>query len=334
MKNILITGVTGFVGSHLAEYILNNHQDYKVFGTYRHRSDRENIQFLENKIFLVECEMTDSHSVSACIKEIRPYKIFHLAAQSYVPSSWNAPQETFNINIGGTLNLFEAIREIKNNYFNEHKSYDPVIQIACSSEEYGFVKMSEVPIKETNELRPLSPYGVSKVTQEMLAYQYYQSYGLKTIITRAFNHTGPRRGEIFVCSNFAKQIAEIEINKKAPIIHVGNLETYRDFTDVRDMVRAYWLATDFCNYAEPYNICSGETHKIKDILIKLLFFSTNKNIKIKEDETKLRPSDVPLLYGDNTKFVRATDWKPEIDFDQTLKDILKYWRMKVKNDNL
>ncbi|MBU0651031.1 GDP-mannose 4,6-dehydratase, partial [bacterium] len=202
---------------------------------------------------------------------------------------------------------------------------DPLIQIACSSEEYGLVLPSEVPIKETNPLRPLSPYAVSKVGQDMLSYQYFKSYGIKTVRTRGFNHTGPRRGDVFVCSDFAKQIVSIETGLKPPVIEVGNLDAKRDFTDVRDMVKAYWLALEKGEPGEVYNIASGSCCTIREVLDKLLSMS-KKNIDVVVAKERLRPSDVEILLGDNSKFCKQTGWKPQISFDETLKDLLNYWR--------
>jgi GDP-4-dehydro-6-deoxy-D-mannose reductase len=265
--------------------------------------------------------MTDWTSVYDLLDQVRPDKIFHLAAQSFVPNSWKAPKETLDTNILGELNIFEAVRRLK---------LDPWIQLACSSEEYGMVYPNEVPIKETNPLRPLSPYGVSKVTQDLLGYQYYQSYKLKIIRTRAFNHTGPRRGENFVTSNFAKQIAEIELGLREPVIYVGNLEAKRDFSDVRDVVCAYWLATEKGQPGEVYNICSNETMTIKQMLDTLLSLSPQRErIKVQEDPARLRPSDVVILLGDSSKFRQQTGWKPEIPFRQTMEDLLNYWRKKL-----
>ncbi|MFH1283613.1 MAG: GDP-mannose 4,6-dehydratase [bacterium] len=317
---VLITGITGFVGSHMVEYIQKK-KGIEIFGIERWRSKKENLdQIPMNKIDLTECDLRDSSSVKKAIEKIRPDKIFHLAAQSFVPTSWHAPAETITTNMIGQLNIFEAVREI---------GINPVIQIAGSSEEYGLVYENEVPIKETNPLRPLSPYAVSKVGQEMLGFQYFKSYGLNVIITRGFNHTGPRRGDVFVSSDFAKQIVLIENKKKDPVIFVGNLTAKRDFTDVRDMVDAYWLATEKCLPGEVYNICSGKAFSIQEVLDMLLRMSTVK-IKIKEDPKRLRPSDVPILLGDNTKFSKITGWKPKISFEQTLKDLLDYWRGRIQ----
>ena len=205
---------------------------------------------------------------------------------------------------------------------------DPVIQIACSSEEYGMVYENEVPIKETNPLRPLSPYAVSKVAMDYLGYQYFQSYKERIIRTRGFNHTGPRRGDTFAESNFAKQIAMIEKGKQEPIIHVGNLDATRDYTDVRDMVAAYLLAVEKCDPGDVYNICTGTTIKIGDMLDMLLSMSKVK-VEIKPDPARMRPSDVPVLLGDNSKFVAKTGWKPAVPFKNTMEDLLNYWRERV-----
>lgn len=318
---VLITGITGFAGSHLAEYILDHHPGVEVYGIRRWRSRIENVEHLLDKIQIVESNIVDASSVKALIADVRPDKIFHLAAQSFVPSSWNAPAESLTTNILGQLNIFEALRE--------SKLMDTWVQIACSSEEYGMVYPNEIPIRETNPLRPLSPYAVSKVTQDVLAYQYFMSYGLKAVRTRGFNHTGPRRGEVFVCSNFSKQVVEIERNKRPPIMYVGNLEARRDFTDVRDMVRAYWLSTEKCEPGDVYNICTGSSVSIQDLL-QLVLSHTNVEIEVRQDPSRLRPSDVPLLEGDCTKFQKATGWKPEIPFRQTLSDIMDYWRDRIR----
>ncbi|HLC67798.1 MAG TPA: GDP-mannose 4,6-dehydratase [archaeon] len=311
---ILITGITGFVGSHLAEHLLSRGDD--VYGTMRWRSRLDNIVHIKDKLKLIESDIRDSYSIEKAIKSTQPDVIFHLAAQSYVHTSFHAPQETLSTNIIGTVNLLEAVRS---------SGLDPVIQIAGSSEEYGLVMPHETPIKETNPLRPMSPYGVSKVAEDRIAFQYYKSYGLKTVITRAFNHEGPRRGDVFATSNFAKQIAEIENGKKEPVIHVGNLEAKRDFTDVRDVVKAYVLATEKCDYGEAYNICSGTAWRIGDMLDLLLSMSKTK-ITVKHDPTRMRPSDVDLLLGDFSKFHNKTGWKPVIPFEKTMEDLLNYWR--------
>ncbi len=317
---VLITGVTGFVGSHLADYILANHPEVELYGLYRWRSRTENIDHCRSQFEMVECDLRDASNVRQVLQKIRPDRIFHLAAQSFVPSSWNAPTESIVINVNGQINLFESAREL---------GLDPWIQIACSSEEYGMVYSDEVPIKETNPLRPLSPYAVSKVGQDLLGYQFYMSYGLKVVRTRGFNHTGPRRGDVFVCSDFAKQIVEIERGLRDPVIFVGNVDAKRDFTDVRDMVRGYWLALDGnCKAGEVYNICSGKCWDIKTVLDMLLQL-TQVKIEVRQDPARMRPSDVPILLGDNSRFREATGWEPRIPFETTLKDILEYWRARI-----
>ncbi len=315
----LITGITGFAGSHLADYLLAEQPEVEIFGIRRWRSRMENIEHLDGKIQLRECDLRDAAAVLGVLTEIRPNYIFHLAAQSFVPASWRAPSETLTTNLLGQTNLFEAVRVLE---------LDPVIQIAGSSEEYGLVLPDEVPIKETNPLRPLSPYAVSKVAQDLLAYQYFRSYGLKTIRPRGFNHTGPRRGEVFVTSNFAKQIACIEAGLREPVIRVGNLEAQRDFTDVRDMVRAYWLAVTKATPGEVYNLASGRDVTIRELLDQLLALSDTE-VEVQIDPDRLRPSDVEILLGDYSKFRSDTGWEPTIPLDQTLKDTLDYWRQKL-----
>ena len=319
MKRILITGITGFAGSHLADYVLAEHPGVEVFGTYRWRSRRENIEHLEGRIRLLECDLGDMTALRAALERSQPDAIFHLAAQSFVPSSWTAPAETFHINVTGQIHLFEAIRSL---------AMDPVVQLACSSEEYGLVHKHETPITEENPLRPLSPYAVSKVAQDFLGYQYHRSYGLRAVRTRGFNHEGPRRGEVFVMSNFAKQIATIEAGAHEPVIRVGNLDAVRDFTDVRDMVRAYWLAATRGEPGEVYNIASGRGITIREILDRLLALSTVE-VRVETDPARLRPSDVEVLLGDASKFRAATGWEPRIPLEQTLADSLDYWRGRL-----
>lgn len=321
-KRALITGISGFVGSHLAELLLA--ENFEVYGIIRWRSKTENIDSFKEKLILHDGDMTDLSSLLKILKKVKPHYIFHLAAQSFVLASWQYPAQTLYTNVIGTSNLLEAITNLKD------KTFDPVVQIAGSSEEYGLVLPSEIPIKETNPLRPLSPYGVSKVAEDMLALQHFRSYKIKTIVTRAFNHSGPRRGEVFVTSTFAKQIAEIEKGLKKPVIYHGNLEAKRDFTDVRDVVRAYLLAVLKCKSGEVYNICSGKkgTFSIKEIL-SILLSLTDVSVKLMKDPKRMRPSDVPILVGDYSKFNKATGWKPTINIKKTLSDLLDYWRNRI-----
>ena len=315
---VLITGFTGFVGSHLADYLVAR-GDVEVFGTHRWRSRMDNVEHLRDRVRFVECDLRDAGAIRRVLREVRPDRIFHLAAQSYVPASWLAPAETLSGNVLGQLHLFEAIREL---------DLPARVHVAGSSEEYGLVLPDEIPIREESPLRPLSPYAVSKVTQDLLAYQYWQSYRVHAVRTRGFNHTGPRRGEVFVTSNFARQIAQIEKGLREPIVWVGNLDSVRDFTDVRDMVRAYWLALERGAPGDVYNVCSGRGYTARQVLDILLGLAQVK-VTIQEDPARMRPSDVTLLVGDCSKFRNATGWQPTIPFEVTLKDLLEHWRSRV-----
>lgn len=316
MKKVLITGITGFVGSHLADFLLD--KDVEIYGTYRWRSPKENINHIIEKLNLVYCDLLDASSVMDCIKGIKPDMIFHLAAQSYVPVSFNEPKITLETNIIGTLNLLEAVRHFK---------LDPIIHICSSSEVYGQVREEELPIKENNPIRPASPYAVSKVGEDLISYQYFLSYGIKTIRSRMFTHTGPRRGDVFVVSSFAKQIAMIELGLKEFVIKVGNLDSVRTFLDVRDAVRAYWLLINHCKPGEVYNIAGNRVMAIREMLDLLLNYTSIRNeIKIEVDPKLLRPSDVTLQIADINKFVKETKWKAEIPLEKTLQDTLDYWR--------
>ena len=315
---VLVTGYTGFVGSHLAEHLLER-GGAEVFGLYRWRSRRENVAHLSDSVQLIEGDISDAAAMRRALDISRPDWIFHLAAQSFVPASWTGPGATLHANIQGQTNLFEAVRDL---------GINPRIQIACSSEEYGLVHPDELPITEENPLRPLSPYAVSKVTQDMMGYQYHQSYGLDVVRTRGFNHTGPRRGHVFVCSNFAHQVAGIEAGLQEAVIRVGNLEARRDFTDVRDMVRGYVAALEKGKPGEVYNICHGTDYSIEQVL-QMLLDMTSLEVRVEADPERMRPSDVPVLLGSHEKFTRDTGWKPQIPFEQTLRDLLEYWRDRL-----
>ncbi|MEW6545534.1 MAG: GDP-mannose 4,6-dehydratase [Bacillota bacterium] len=315
---VLITGITGFAGSHLAEYALSQ-PGVEVYGTVRIRSRLDNIVHLTGKVRLVECDLRDPFAVRSMIAEVRPNRVFHLAAQSFVPASWAAPEETFTTNVLSQINLLEATRQ---------ECPGARIQVAGSSEEYGLVYPEETPIREENPLRPLSPYGVSKVAQDLLGWQYHASYGLHIIRTRAFNHTGPRRGEAFATSSFCRQVAEIECGLAPPVLRCGNLEARRDLTDVRDTVRAYWLALEMGEPGQVYNIASGRCVSMREVL-DLVLARARCRIKVEVDPARLRPSDVPLLLGDASRLRECTGWVPAIPLEQTLADLLDYWRERV-----
>lgn len=315
---ILITGVTGFVGSHLADYIIKEHPGHEIYGLKRWRSPKDNIRHLESKISLFDGDLRDLSSMITMMKEIKPDWIFHLAAQSFVTTSFTSPVDTLSTNIIGTTNLLEAIRIV---------GIDPVIHICSSSEVYGQVTKKDIPIKEDCPLRPVSPYAVSKVGEDMISYMYHEAYGLKTLRTRMFTHTGPRRGEVFVASFFSYQVARIEKGIQERVLRVGNLDSVRTFTDVRDAVRAYWLLMQHGKPGDVYNIGGSETMTIRDMLDLLLTFTHLKNsIEVKVDPKLLRPKDVTLQIPDCTKFNKLTGWKPEIPFKKTLEDLLGYWR--------
>jgi GDP-4-dehydro-6-deoxy-D-mannose reductase len=315
---LLITGITGFVGSHMAEYALS--QGAEVFGSARWRSRTENIEHLRGKIHLVECDLRDPASVRRLLTTASPTHLIHLAAQSFVGSSWHTPGETLSTNTVCQVNLLEGIRELK---------VVPRFLVIGTSEEYGLVHADEVPIKETNPLRPLSPYAVSKVTQDLMGYQYFKSYGFPIMRSRAFNHEGPRRGEVFVTSNFAKQIVEIEAGLREPVIFVGDLTPKRDYSDVRDIVRGYWMLLERGEPGEVYNLCSGRSWVIQQILDFYLEQCTKKGVAVERDPARLRPSDVMVLEGDPDKIRKAVGWEVEIPFAQTLTDLLTYWRQRV-----
>ena len=316
---VLITGITGFVGSHMAEHALA--AGARVFGSSRWRSKTENIEHLRPRITLIECDLRDFSSVRALLEESDPTCVVHLAAQSSVGASWQTPAETLTTNILSQVNLLEAIRALK---------LAPRFLCVGSSEEYGMVYEDELPIRETNPLRPLSPYAVSKVTQDVMGYQYFKSYGLPIVRARAFSHDGPRRGDVFVTSDFAKQVAEIEAGLRAPVVQVGDLKPRRDYSDVRDIVRGYWLLLERGEPGEVYNLCSGRSWSIQQVLDFLLEQSAVKGITVTIDPARFRPSDVMILEGDPSKIERATGWKVAIPFERTLEELLDYWRERVR----
>ena len=316
---ILITGVTGFVGSHFAEYALA--RGVEVVASYRWRSNTENIEHIRHRLELVECNLRDMSSAHHLVEVARADRIIHLAAQSFVGTSWQAPAETFMTNTVSQVNLLEAVRA---------RSPHARFLVIGSSEEYGFVTEEELPITEANPLRPLSPYAVSKVAQDLMGYQYFKSYGMHIVRSRAFNHEGPRRGDVFVTSNFARQIAEIERGLRPPVIAVGDLKSRRDYTDVRDIVRGYWLLLEQGEPGEVYNLCSGRSWSIQAVLDFVLNLSTVKGITVKTDPARLRPSDVMILEGDPAKVHAVTGWKVEIPFERTLTELLDYWRQRTR----
>jgi len=315
MKKILITGINGFAGSYLAEYCLE--KNCLIHGIIRKDSQKNNLNTIKNKIFLHEGNLSDLYFVNKTINKIKPNLIFHLAGESSVKHSWDNPYQTIQNNLIGQSNIFQSIKNIQN--------YNPRIHIACSSEEYG--NSRNFPITEEEPLKPISPYGLSKVVQDSLSEQYSKFFGFDIVRSRAFSHIGPRQRDSFVCSSFAKQIIEIEKGQKKSLIKVGNLKPKRDFTDVRDMVKAYWLILEKGKSGEVYNLCSGKkgTYSIQEILDRLLKLSKIK-IEVKQDPNLMRPSDLPLSMGDYSKFFQQTEKKKKIPLNKTLQDLLDYWR--------
>ncbi len=313
---ILITGINGFCGRQLAKFLVSKNMG-EVIGIDINKSITSSVL---NSINVILCDICNEEEIYTLIRNIKPDIIFHLSAKTFDPVSREKTMEFYMTNFGGTINLLEAIRAVEIN---------PIILVPGSSAEYGLVPKEENPINEKCLFRPISPYGISKILQDMVGYQYFNNYNLKIIRTRAFNITGPGEREDFVCSNFARQIAMIEKGLQESIIKVGNLEAKRDFTDVRDIVRGYWLAVEKGIFGEVYNICSGKDYSTKEILDILLSFSQIK-IEIEQDPNRMRPADIPVQIGDYSKFKNQTGWSPEIPLNRTLKDLLDFWRKKIK----
>lgn len=315
-KKILITGATGFVGSHLVDYLASD-PDNLLFGTHFSRGGSKNLDNKKGKIQLLEADLRNEDEVYSLVDKVKPDIIYHLAAFTSAADSFKSPRETVLNNIACQINIFEAMR--KSNLLNSKTL------VVASAEVYGTVSKEDLPMDEKTPLNPTNPYAVSKLTQDFLGLQYFLSYGLKVVRVRPFNHVGPRQAPIFVVSSFAQKIVEIEKGKREAVLPVGNLEAKRDFTDVRDVVRAYSLLMEKGEFGEVYNIGSGTSYKIAEILEMLLSFS-NAKIKVQTDKSLFRPIDDPELICDTTKLNRLTGWKAEIPIEKTLKDTLDYWR--------
>ncbi len=316
MKKVLITGASGFAGSFLSEYLISK-KNYEVYGTYLTDSSLDNLKKIKDEIHPVKIDLTNVDETGKVISEIKPEMVFHLAAFPSPADSFKNPSRTIYNNLAAQINILEAI---KNN-----KLTDTKILIVSSAEIYGLIKYSDLPIDEDTSYKPTSPYAVSKLSQDFLGLQYYISYKLKIIRVRPFNHIGPRLSPSFAASSFARRIAEIEKRGKEAVLYVGNLKAKRDFTDVRDMVRAYQMILENGEIGDVYNIGSGKSYEISFILDKLLSF-TDKKIKIQVDPKLLRPNDTPEFRCDNKKIVDVTGWHAEIPIETSLKDTLDYWR--------
>ena len=314
MKNILITGITGFVGSHLCDYILDNHKHLKVFGTKRyHLSRLEHVKHFYSRINWFDCDITDSRATLELIEETKPDIIFHCAAESFVSPSWRH-QGDMDVNYLGTVNLLDALQKLNKK--------DTIFHIPGSGEEYGLAYEEELPINEKSVLRPVNPYAVTKVAQDLIGYVYHKSYGLNVIRTRAFNHEGPRREKVF---GIPGMLIKCKKSKKLqePIIKTGHIEDKRNFTHVKDMVKAYWLAANHCDPGELYLIGNSDKKSIftfKEALLKLIDLSNLKKdeISIVSDDKYIRPTNVPFLIADAEKFYKKTSWSPKIKFEEIL----------------
>jgi GDP-mannose 4,6-dehydratase len=326
-KRALITGITGMVGSHLADFLLGA-SDWDIYGMTRWRSPLDNISHLlprinsSDRVKLVYGDLRDSLAIFNVVKQVKPDYVFHLAAQSFPKTSFDSPLDTLDTNIQGTNRILEALRQ---------ERPDAVIHVCASSEVFGRVSKEKLPINEECTFHPASPYAISKVGTDLLGRFYGEAYGMKVMTTRMFTHTGPRRGDVFAESSFAKQIALIEKNRIPPVVKVGNLDSLRTFADVRDAVRAYFMLVTINPIAgEFYNIGGTFTCTIRDMLSALVDMSYCSDINIQVDPSRLRPIDADLQVPDTSKFKAHTGWVPEIRFEQTMHDLLNYWRERVE----
>lgn len=329
MKKAFITGITGMVGSHLADFLLQN-TDWYIYGLVRWNDKMDNIEHLmdrinnKDRIKLVYGDINDLSSLLVVFNDTKPDYVFHLAAQSYPKTSFDSPLETLETNILGTAKVLDAIK---------HLDLDPVIHVCASSEVFGRVPQEFLPIHEDVTFHPASPYAISKVGTDLVGRFYAEAYGMTIVTTRMFTHTGPRRGDVFAESTFAKQIAMIEAGLIPPVIKVGNLDSLRTWSDVRDAVRAYYiLVTNNPKSGEYYNIGGSFSCSVRDMLNHLISLSTRNDIKVEIDPDRLRPIDADLQVPDTTKFKTHTGWEPEISFEKTMNDLLNYWRDEISKN--
>ena len=326
MPRALITGISGMVGSHLADYLIDN-TDWEIWGMARWRSPMDNLAHhtdrinAEDRIKLIYGDLRDTLSIFHVVQTVQPDYVFHLAAQSFPRTSFESPLDTLDTNIQGTNRLLEAIKQT---------CKEAIVHVCASSEVFGRVPREKLPIDEDCTFHPASPYAISKVGTDLVGRFYAEAYDMSVMSTRMFTHTGPRRGDVFAESSFAKQIALIEAKMIPPVLKVGNLESLRTFADVRDAVRAYYmLVTENPQKGEYYNIGGTYTCTIREMLDKLLEMSTVQNIAVETDPDRLRPIDADLQVPNTEKFFAHTGWQPEITFETTMSDLLNYWRARV-----
>ncbi len=315
----LVTGISGFVGSHLAEYLLG-HTDWRIAGTVY--GDERNIQSIRHQLELYPAELSKLSVMESVLDAARPDVIFHLAAMAATSRSWQDPAATLGINLAMQANVLQAVVNL---------GLDARTLVIGSSEEYGAVRPDQLPINEDTPFRPMNPYAVSKVGQDMLGLQYYLSHKLDTVRVRPFNHIGPRQGLGFVASDFASQVARIEASLQSPVMRVGNLQAERDFTDVRDVVRAYHLLAVHAESGSVYNVGSGQSHAIQQVL-DVLLVQSRAAIRVEQDPARMRPSDIPRVVCDLSRIHECTGWEPQIPFEKSLCDILDYWRVQVASE--
>lgn len=315
---VLVTGVSGFVGGHLVERVRAESPGAELYGLVKPHGVARGDE--PAGVASLEADLDDSAAVSAAVLAARPDRVVHLAGQSSVQNSWINPGETLRTNVLGIVHLAGALIE---------HGLAARLLVVGSADEYGLVDAAQQPIREDRPLRPRSPYAVSKAAQGLLALEYAGRAGLWVVCTRTFPHTGPRRGEAFAESSFARQIAEIEAGRREPVLHVGNLDAVRDFTDVRDVVGAYWSLLEHGVSGQVYNVCSGCGITIRELLERLVRFA-QVSVEVRVDPERLRPADIPALVGDAGKLREATGWRPRLPLDQTLRDLLEYWRARVR----
>ena len=312
---ILITGVSGFVGHYLVEHIVEAVPEAEIWGLIW----AGEFAHVPRSVYAIEGDLTNIYSLKAAVDRAKPEIVFHLAAASSVASSWSNPGLFLEVNALGTVNLLETVRD--------HGSR---VVVASSAEVYGAVPLAEQPIVETAPLAPISPYGVSKASQDLVTAQYFHGHGLDTVRIRPFHHTGPRRPARFVASSFARQIARIEHGLDPPRLAVGNLEAIRDITDVRDVVRAYRLSAMHGKGGEVYNVCSGRRTSMRQVLDGLLAL-TDIEVDVEVDPARMRAADIPCQVGDSSRFRDLTGWRAEIPLEKTLGDLLDWWRDKIRD---
>ncbi|OGC76578.1 MAG: hypothetical protein A2Z27_00640 [candidate division Zixibacteria bacterium RBG_16_50_21] len=319
--SVLITGITGFAGSHLAEYLLSHKE--RIGGTYL-VDDFENVSAFQSRLSLVKCNLDLYSGVLDLLKKIKPSQIYHLAATSSVGRSFSQPEEAYRNNFSATINVLEAVRQL---------SLRTRILISGSAEIYGRVPAKDLPLKENQLLKPVSPYGLSKAMCDLLAYQYWLHYDIEVIRVRAFNHIGPRQSPGFVIPDFVSQVAKIQLGLQEPVLQVGNLSAKRDFTDVRDIVRGYHLLMQKGKAGEAYHLSSGRAVSLREV-VRMLQKLSHRRFTVISQQSKRRPQDIPILIGDNSKTRRVTGWKPKIDLRVTLGETLEYWTYRFGGGNI